>query len=67
MNSKGKVGACRVKHEEYEGDKQARLHYFLKRDKQDGLPPWSNSNGSSAAPIPVVSTFADLDDGDIPF
>ncbi len=70
LNSKGKVGACRVKHEEYEGDKQARLHYFLKRDKQDSLPPWqepSNSNGSSTAPIPVVSAFADLDDGDIPF
>lgn len=45
----GKVGACTVKHEEYNGNVNAKLHYFIKADKQADLPPWqepSNSNGS---------------------
>jgi hypothetical protein len=36
----GKVGACHVKHEEYNGDKQAKVHYFIAADKQGSLPPW---------------------------
>ena len=36
----GKVGAARVKHEEYNGDPQARVSYFIDKSKQDKLPPW---------------------------
>ena len=36
----GKVGAARVKHEQYDGKPQAKIAYFLLRSKQDDLPPW---------------------------
>ena len=36
----GKVGACVVKHDEYNGNKTAKVRYFLKADKQVDLPPW---------------------------
>lgn len=45
----GKVGACRVRHEESDyngGTTQARIHYFLSADKQDALPPWSEPSNS---------------------
>lgn len=41
----GKVGACQVKHEEYNGNNQAKIHYFIKADKQDDLPPWKEPDG----------------------
>ncbi len=36
----GKVGACHIKHEEYKGKTNEKLHYFIKAEKQDALPPW---------------------------
>lgn len=47
----GKVGACRVKHEESDyngGSTQARIHYFISADKAATLPPWSEPAGSTA-------------------
>lgn len=41
----GKVGACRVKHEEYNGDTVARVGSFIRADKQEGLPPWKDASG----------------------
>ena len=55
----GKVGACHVKHEDYKGNMQAKVHYFLKADKQVDLPPWkepmldSPAGGSASAPLDV--------------
>lgn len=46
----GKVGACRVKHEESEyngGSTQARIHYFIDANKAATLPPWSEPAGSA--------------------
>ena len=37
----GKVGACKIKHEEYNGDMKERISYFIPADKQDDLPPWN--------------------------
>lgn len=46
----GQVGACQVKHEEYNGDMQAKIHYFIHKDKQGNLPPWKEpENGSQTA------------------
>lgn len=42
----GKVGACKVKHEEYNGNQQAKISYFISADKQDDLPPWREANGA---------------------
>lgn len=43
----GKVGACRVKHDEYNGNKTARISYFIHKDKQGDIPPWKSANGVS--------------------
>lgn len=47
----GKVGACMVKHEEYNDKVQARIHYFIKPDEAVGLPAWvepQHKDGDSA-------------------
>lgn len=65
----GKVGACKVKHEEYNGDDQAKVHYFLKADKQDSLPAWQEpkrQNDGTASSAPSTN-FAPSDDLDVPF
>lgn len=55
----GKVGACQVKHEEYNGDDVARVHYFIAANKQAELPPWiepdraSSNSGSTIASAPT--------------
>lgn len=41
----GKVGACRVKHEDYNGRPSAKIHYFIHSKKQDNLPPWKEPDG----------------------
>lgn len=40
QNWVGKVGACQVKHEDYNGNPTAKVHYFIKADKQNDLPAW---------------------------
>lgn len=68
----GKVGACKVKHEEYNGNMTARLHYFIRASKQAELPPWQEpDNGRPATPEPVIETdedgFMKVVDGADPF
>lgn len=41
----GKVGACVVKHDEYNGQTTARISYFISADKQGDLPPWKDAEG----------------------
>ena len=48
----GKVGAVRVKHEEYNGINSAKVAYVINRKKQDKLAPWTNG-GATPAPAPV--------------
>ncbi len=61
----GKVGACRVKHEEYNGDMQARLHYFIDKKRQDKLPAWKSVDGADAGGFKPMD-LADSS-GDLPF
>lgn len=42
----GQVGACKVKHEEYNGNKTAKISYFIKADKQSELPPWKEPSNN---------------------
>lgn len=44
----GKVGACVVKHEEWNGNQNARISYFLASDKQTDLPAWKEPEGGGA-------------------
>lgn len=59
----GKVGACMIKHEEYNGEKRERISYFIKADKQGDLPPWrENANPTQGtAFVPSDSEY------DVPF
>ena len=36
----GKVGACTIKHEEYNDNINAKVGYFIHADKQGDLPAW---------------------------
>lgn len=42
----GCVGACTVKHEEYNGNTNAKIGYFIHADKQDELPNWREADGT---------------------
>lgn len=67
-NWKGKIGAVRVHHEEYNGDQQAKVRFCLSRKNQSKLPAWKESgSGSSAAP--AANNFAPVsgDDDELPF
>ena len=62
----GKVGAAKVKHEDYNGETNAKIAYFIKKDRQDKLPAWQEPNnatasGSSFEAVPTPSA------GDLPF
>lgn len=58
VNWIGKVGACMVKHDEYDGQKSAKVRYFIKADKQDELPQWKEPGTSS--PVPMGDFTDDL-------
>lgn len=64
----GKVGACTVKHEEYNGEMKAKLGYFIKADKQGDLPPWKEPENSSGPKVDADG-FMSIPDGveEIPF
>lgn len=44
----GKVGAAKVKHEDYQGEQNAKIAYFISKDRQDKLPAWQEPNKASA-------------------
>lgn len=52
----GQVGGVRIVHEEYNGNKNAKVKYLISKENQAKLPAWEG-----AAPVEVV------DDGDLPF
>ena len=56
----GKVGACVVKHQDYNGSPSAKISYFISADKQDELPPWQD-DGDEMMPVP------EMKDDEIPF
>lgn len=57
----GKVGAVRVKHEEFNGNMSAKVAYVINRKKQDKLAPWKDMGTPAAAPAVTV------DASDLPF
>lgn len=49
----GKVGACSVKHEEYNGKTNAVVGYFMKKSLQENLPAWvEKASKTDKDPIP---------------
>lgn len=58
----GKVGAAKVKHDDYNGEPSAKIAYFINKDRQSKLPAWQEPNSASASNFTPVD-----DDGDLPF
>lgn len=59
----GKVGAAKVKHEDYEGTPQPRIAYFIAKNRQESLPAWvepSNGNKGSTTNWENVSPDEEL-------
>jgi hypothetical protein len=60
----GKVGAAKVKHEDYNGEPTAKIAYFINKDRQDKLPAWQEPNKSSGGGFEEIPTPSD---DDLPF
>ena len=56
----GKVGAAKVKHEEYQGETNAKVAYFINKDRQSKLPAWQEPNKSSGGVEEVTIPTDDL-------
>lgn len=54
----GQVGACMVKHEEYNDQVSAKVKYFISASQQDDLPAWVGTD---------QVTFTEVSDDDLPF
>ena len=69
LNWVGKVGAAKIKHEEYNGEKRERISYFIKADKQNDLPPWQEVGEGNISPSITAGTgFAPANsEYDVPF
>ncbi len=73
----GKVGAAQVKHEEYNGQTNAKIAYFIKADKQGCLAPWkeperkaADGGNTAAAPAPATDSatgFVPIGADELPF
>lgn len=64
---KGKVGAVRVVHEEYNGENQAKVRFCLNRKNQDKLPPAKFASAAAAAA--PTNNYAPIttEDDELPF
>lgn len=65
----GKVGGVRVKHEEYNGEQQAKVAFCLSKKNQEKLP---TAKFSGTAPAPAASTggyspMSGIDPSELPF
>lgn len=60
----GKVGAVKVKHDEYNGDKTAKVAYCISKKNQAKLPAWVENTTTAA---PKGATPIDISPDDIPF
>lgn len=61
----GKVGACHIRHDEYNGQTREKISYFIKADKQADLPAWQEPGGVNAAK--ADDDFMEYDGDDAPF
>lgn len=61
----GKVGAAKIKHDEYQGQTREKISYFVHKDKQGDLPPWKESNGATVDADGFMQPSGDLED--LPF
>ena len=61
----GRVGAAKIKHEDYNGESNAKVAYFINKERQDKLPVWKEPTNSS-----LIGGFEDVPtpgDEDLPW
>ena len=70
----GKIGAVRVRHEEYHGAMKAKVAFCLSRKNQDKLPAWKGETATAAATATAPSAYTgapsgmvEVKDDDLPF
>jgi hypothetical protein len=56
----GKVGAAKVKHEDYNGNANPKIAYFINKDRQDKLPAWQEPTNVGVG-LEEMPTFNDND------
>lgn len=66
-NWKGKVGACSVKHEVYNGETQAKIRYFIGKEKQASMPAWSEPAGKASVTGGGNYAPVSVSDEELPF
>lgn len=54
----GKVGACCIKHSDYNDNINAKIAWFVSASKQDSLPPWKEVDSVMPA-APAMNADAD--------
>ena len=59
----GKVGAAKVKHEDYKGEPNAKIAYFINKERQDKLPAWKEPNSGKSLGFDEAPVVMD----DLPF
>lgn len=59
----GKVGACKIKHDDYQGQTRERISYFISADKQGDLPMWKNPDGKTE-PVADENGFYQVPEGE---
>ena len=62
----GKVGAVKVKHEDYMGETKAKIAYCLSRKNQDKLPD-AKFPGMAQTASNGFSSMMDIDPSELPF
>lgn len=64
----GKIGACIVKHDEYNGKVSAKVARFIPASKQDTLPPWKEVGTTKSGAKVDKDGFIEIDlDSTTPF
>lgn len=67
----GKVGAAKVKHDTYNGETNAKIAYFIAKDRQDKLPAWQEPSNKAEVTGQVSnglpSGFTPIPDGNVPW
>lgn len=63
----GKIGACKVKHDEYNGKQQAKVSYFIHADKQGDLPAWVEPKRSEGGESPSAGFNPVASADELPF
>lgn len=62
----GQVGAARIKHEDYQGEQNAKVAYFINRNRQDKLPAWQNNGTPSNGGFQNVADVVEIPE-ELPF